>query len=89
MSKKRVYKFFTEDEREFIEKNYLLLSDKKLAEILGRTPDNIRKQRQLMGLNKKGSDFKKSVAEAPIVIWVPRDIFDSHPIDLNKLKLGE
>lgn len=89
MRKKRPYKIFTDEEREFIEKNYLVLSDHKIAEILGRSSDNIRKQRQIMGLSKRRSDVKKALAEAPIIIWVPRDVFDNHPINLNELKLGE
>lgn len=86
---KRGYKWFTEDDKRFLVDNYLLLSDKKIGELLGRSEDNIRKQRQTLGLRRRGGDYRKMVAEIPIMIWIPRNYFDENPINLDKLKLGE
>jgi hypothetical protein len=87
--KKRAYRRFSKEDREFLKTNYLLLSDKKLAEILGRSEDNIRKQRQNMGLSRRNAKLKNVLAEMPIIIWLPRDAFEGKKIDLKNLKIGD
>jgi hypothetical protein len=86
---KRAYKRFSKEDREFLVANYLLLSDKKLAEMLGRSEDNIRKQRQNMGLSRRNAKLKDVLAEMPIIIWLPRDAFEGKKVDLKNLKIGD
>ncbi len=86
---KRAYKRFSKEDREFIAANYMRLSDRKLAEIFGRSEDNIRKQRQIMGLYRRDVDPKEVLAEMPIIIWLPRDAFKGRKVDLQNLKIGE
>jgi len=85
----RDYKRFSKEDRDFIIDNYLRLSDRKLAQMLGRSEDNIRKQRQIMGLVKRGIKIKDVLAEMPIIIWLPREAFDGKQVDLKNLKIGE
>jgi hypothetical protein len=86
---KRAYKKFSKEDREFIAVNYLLLSDKKLAKILDRSEENIRKQRQNMGLSRRKYRLKEVLADMPIIIWLPRDAFEGKKVDLRNLKIGD
>ena len=86
---KRAYKRLSEDEKDFLRANYLLLTDKQLGVILDRKPDTIRKHRQILGLSRKRKDLQKVLAEVPIVIWMPRGLFGTKEIDLEKLKIQE
>jgi hypothetical protein len=86
---KRAYKKFSKEDREFIAVNYLLLSDKKLAKVLDRSEENIRKQRQNMGLSRREYKLKEVLADMPIIIWLPRDAFEGKKVDLKNLKIGD
>jgi len=72
--KQATRKLLTPEIKRFLTENYLLLSDAKLAELLGY--DNeviIRKHRNNLGL-KRGdiSIFKEYVKETPVIIWTER-----------------
>lgn len=83
----REYKYFTEEEKLFLKENYLLLSDERLGRIFNRSEDNIRKARQLLGLKRRGLPYKEMIANIPIVVWFPRELFGEYDVDLTQLKI--
>lgn len=83
----REYNYFTQEEKQFLKENYLLLSDAKLAEIFSRTETNIRKARQLFGLKRRGVLTKEFIENIPIVVWFPRNAFKDANVDLKQLKI--
>ena len=85
--KKRAYKKLTDKDVEFLTNNYLLLSDKKLGWVLGRSEATIRKHRQLIGLSRRNVNIKEVLAEMPIIVWMPRSHFEGTTTDLEKLKI--
>ena len=73
MGKKRTYNKLTDERVEFIRKNYMFLSDEKLAEILGyNSGAAVRKIRQLLGLKKDVKALKEFIESTPLIIWKRR-----------------
>ena len=81
----RSYSFLSDEDKLFFKENYLLLSDEKLGELFSRTPDNIRKLRQLLGLTRRG--IKQKDITPPVIIWLPRKAFEDYDVDLKQLKI--
>jgi len=71
-SKPRTYNRLTEAQKEFLRDNYLVLSDKAIAELYGwNSAATVRKIRQLMGLKRGARVVKKFIDEVPVVVWIP------------------
>ena len=83
----RSYKYFTDEEKQFLKENYLLLSDERLGTIFNRSTSNIRKARQLLGLKRRGISAKEFMASTPVVVWFPRKAFEGLDVDLKQLKI--
>jgi hypothetical protein len=68
-------KLLTDEIKEFLRANYLLLSDAQLANILGYDNEAIiRKHRNNLGLVRDDITlFKEYVKETPVIIWTERD----------------
>jgi hypothetical protein len=77
MKPQRTYNKLTEDRVEFLKSSYLFLSDAKLAEVLGyNSGTSVRKIRQLLGLKRNKKALIDAFKDAPMVVWVPRDLYD-------------
>ena len=87
--KKRSYKKLTEEDKEFLQDNYLILTDKQLGVLLGRSSVTIRKHRQLLGLKRDSKSIREALAERPIVVWLPLTAYKDKKLNLEKLKIQE
>ena len=85
--KKRSYKAWSNEDKEFLKENYLFLSDKTFAELFERSEENIRKQRQFLGLTRRGLTVADVISSKPIIIWFPREAFKETEVDLTNLKI--
>ena len=75
--KKRTYNRLTEDRVDFLKTSYLFLSDEKLAELLGyNSAASVRKIRQLLGLKRTKDAVLKKLKDYPMVIWMPRELYN-------------
>lgn len=80
----RKNKDLTDEQRQFLKKNWVVLSDKALATYLGTTEGAVRKLRHQMGLNRR--NLAKHVKDIPLVVWMPRKSYEDYERD--KLSLG-
>jgi hypothetical protein len=86
MGKSREVKRLTAAQESFLKEYYLYLTDAELGEVLGRSPPNIRKHRQLRGLYRRGVKVKDLLKDKKIFVWMPRSAFkDAEKLDIKNL----
>ena len=83
----RKNRLLTEDQKRFISKNWIVLSDVDIAKYLGTTRDAVRKMRSFMGLNRQ--DLKDKTPNIPVVIWMPRDSYEEYSKDRDAILIEE
>ena len=76
-------KTLTEEQRQFLNKNWVVLKDKALASYLGTTEGAVRKLRHQMGLNRR--ELKDHVQDIPLVVWMPRNSYEDYEKDRKSL----
>lgn len=65
----RQYIKWSQEANTFVIDNYLYFTDKQLGELLGKSGDSIRKQRQMLGLKRSKKAMQEVLAKMPIIIW--------------------
>jgi len=69
---KRVY--LTQEQKEWLRENYLFVSDKAIMEMFGyKNEAAVRKIRQLLGLKRNKTEYKKVAQTIPIVVWIKKE----------------
>jgi len=83
----RKNRILTTDQRRFVEKNWIILSDVEMSRYLGTTAVAVSKLRSKMGLSRlKQKDIIKVI---PLIIWMPRDSYSDYIKDASSLSLED
>lgn len=83
----RKNKTLTEEQKQFLIKNWIVLSDKTLATYLETTEGAVRKLRHQYGLNRR--KIKDFVDDIPLIVWMPRESYEEYEQDKTVLGIED